>query len=70
MIGNLFQDENDQSKDQQSQSQQQQQQQSADKKEKKKKSHVKKIDLNIDTETHGLTKLQLDSFYEFEVCTF
>lgn len=41
--------------------------QQEDKKDKKKKVHVKKIDLPIDAETLGLSKLQLDSFYEFEV---
>nr|AKP54258.1 heat shock protein 4L [Liposcelis bostrychophila] len=46
--------------------QQQQNQQGSDKKEKKKKQLVKNVDLSIESETHGLSQLQLNSYYEFE----
>ncbi|KAK6630381.1 hypothetical protein RUM44_005048 [Polyplax serrata] len=54
-------EEMDQGKDQQGN-----QQAAADKKDKKKRMQVKKIELLIDSETHGLSKLQLDRYYEFE----
>ena len=47
--------------------QQQQKEQGSDKKEKKKKQLVKNVDLSIESETHGLSQLQLNSYYEFEV---
>lgn len=60
--------EHQSTQEQQNQQQQQQNQQTGnEKKDKKKKTLVKNVDLGIDSETHGLSQLQLNSYYEFEV---